>query len=269
MREYNLPSASRPIIEFVDDLSTWYLRLNRDRLNEQNPDAIKTLHDVLLMLSKIIAPFTPFISEEIWQEITKNNFKNENKSVHLEEWPEYNEKLIDSNLINKMTEVREVVSVGLKQRDQNKVGLKWPLSSATISYKKAFLDGEEELKELIKQELNVKGLKILTDSTEKIKVELDFNLTPELESEGYAREISRQVQSFRRDLGLNKQDIIELIIITKDKELTKIIDDQKEFIQDRTNSKDLSVVTTDKERFKNKIDFKIKDKRGEIVVINY
>ena len=269
MREYNLPSASRPIVEFVDDLSTWYLRLNRDRLNEQDPDAIKTLHDVLLMLSKIIAPFTPFISEEIWQEITKNNFKDKNKSVHLEEWPKYNEKLIDSNLINKMTEVREVVSVGLKQRDQNKVGLKWPLSSATISYKKAFLDGEEELKELIKQELNVKGLKILTDSTEKIKVELDFNLTPELENEGYAREISRQVQSFRKDLGLNKQDIIELKIITKDKEFAKIIEDQKEFIQDRTNSKNLSVVTTDKERFKNKIDFKIKDKRGEIVVINY
>src|SRR3989339_568710 len=246
----NYPDPAKLMDKYGADALRYYLLMSpvmlADNLNFSEKGVLESYKKLIMILTNIV------------------KFYNELK---IENIPE--KKLIDSNLINKMTEVREVVSAGLKQRDQNKVGLKWPLSTATISYKKTFLDREKELKELIKQELNVKGLKILTDSTEKIKVELDFNLTPELESEGYAREISRQVQSFRRDLGLNKQDIIELIIITKDKELTKIIDDQKEFIQDRTNSKDLSVVTTDKERFKNKIDFKIKDKRGEIVVINY
>jgi len=112
--------------------------------------------------------------------------------------------------------------------------------------------------------LNVKEIRY--SSGEDLVVELDTNLTPELESEGYAREISRKVQAFRKNLGLQKKDKIKLFIITDD-EFKEILESQKDFIRSRTNSKTLEIVTTPKETFKNKTDFKIKDKRGDIAII--
>jgi isoleucyl-tRNA synthetase len=259
MKKYNLPSATRPIAEFIDDLSTWYLRQTRERLNEKDEEALNTLHNVLENLSKLIAPFMPFTAEFIWQTLTENNFKDKNKSVHLENWPETNKKLIDKKLIDEMKIVREIVSIGLKQRDQNHVGLKWPLSNVVIHFEKL-----KEYDEILLEQLNVK--KIEWKSGKELSVNLDFNLTPELEAEGYAREVSRQVQSFRKNLGLQKKDKIELNIFI-DEDFKKVLESQINFIKERTNSKKLNLgVVTLKEKFKNKIDFKIKDKRGVIAI---
>ena len=94
-------------------------------------------------------------------------------------------------------------------------------------------------------------------------------MTIELEAEGFAREMSRQIQAFRKELGLNKENKIETFIIT-DRDFAKVLEMQKKFISDRTNSEKLEIisenVTTVKERFKNKIEFKIKDRRGTIAV---
>lgn len=259
MKAYNLPAASRPVVEFIEDLSTWYLRQTRDRLNDRDAKAIMTLREVLENLSKLIAPFMPFTAEFVWQKITGNNFKDKNKSVHLEKWPEVDKKLIDKKLLEEMKKVREIVSLGLMQRDKNHVGLKWPLSKVVI-----FSDKIRGYDEIIMEQLNVK--KIEFKSGKNLKVEIDFTLTPELEAEGYARELSRYVQAFRKKIGLQKKDKIELFIFV-DKDFENILESQKDFIEDRTNAVNLEIgVATLKEKFKNKTDFKIKDKRGTIAI---
>lgn len=259
MEEYNLPLATKPISIFIEDLSTWYLRQNRERLNQKDKDAIETLKIVFETLCKIIAPFIPFIAEEIYQDTNNYNFENKNKSVHLASWPVCNEQLIDKQLIKKMAVVREIVSLGLAQRDKHQIGLKWPLAKATIAEKRF----DKELTEIIRSQLNVK--EIAFKAGKDISIEFDTKMTPELEAEGYARELSRKVQAFRKKLGLQKKDKIELFIITDDK-FKKILEKEKVFIKKRTNSKKLEIVTTHKERFKNKIEFKIKDKRGHIII---
>lgn len=261
MKKYNLPLATRPIAMFIEDLSTWYLRQNRERLNNKDAEAINTLNEVLKTLSKLIAPFMPHIAESIWQNLNGYNFKDENKSVHLESWPEEN-KNIDKKLLEDMIKVREIVSIGLKLRDQNKVGLKWPLNKVMIYSNK--IKGFDEI---IMGQLNVKEVEFRLGRGELV-VEMDFELTPELESEGYAREVSRHVQAFRKKLGLEKKDKIELAIFI-DNEFKNILETKKQFIEERTNAKKLNLetVTTEKEIFKNKIDFRVKNKSGVIGII--
>lgn len=262
MNKYNLPGATRPIYIFVEDLSTWYLRQTRERLNEGDSSAINTLKEVLDVLSKVLAPFMPFTAEYVWQKITENNFKNRNKSVHLEKWPEA--KIVNKELLDEMKKIREIVSIGLKQRDQNHVGLKWPLGKVVVYSEK--IKGFDEI---IKEQLNVKEIEFRLGRGE-LDVEMDFKITPELEAEGYAREVSRHVQAFRKKLGLQKKDKIELMIFVED-DFKDILEKNKNFIEERTNSKTLNFesVTTGKEKFKNKTNFKIKDKEGVIGIIYY
>ena len=258
MNLYNTIKACEDFRKFIDDLSTWYVRVNRDRFNEEDKLAPLVLKEVLEKLSELIAPIIPFVSEKIYQTVY-----SEKDSVHLTNWPKFDKKKISKKIIEDMEKAREIVSLGLAERDKKKVGLKWPLASATIYSSKKF---NKEILEIISNQLNVKEL-ILKDE-EETKVEIYSQLTPELEAEGYAREISRQVQAFRKKLGLNKKDSIELIIVTN-QDFKEILERQKEFIEERTNSKRLEIlenVTTGKERFKNKSEFKIKDKKGDLFI---
>jgi isoleucyl-tRNA synthetase len=257
LENYNTIKACSEIREFVSDLSTWYVKLNRDRF-EEDETAMGVLRYVLETTSKIIAPIIPFVAEKIYQ--TLNGEKN---SVHLESYPEFKEKKKNS-ILEEMKIVREIVSLGLRERDKLQIGLKWPLAKAIIYSKEKKLS--KELGEIVKAQLNVKEIKF--ENGEEISVELDEKITPELEEEGYAREMSRQIQSYRKDLGLKKENKIEIFIVA-DKDLKKFLESQKEFILSRTNSKEMKIyenVTTDEERFKKNIEFKIKDKRGKIAI---
>ena len=150
----------------------------------------------------------------------------------------------------------------MSERDKNQIGLKWPLSEARIK-----LDGGiyTKLEEVIKSQLNIKEIKIdYVQAGEELSIKLDTKLTPELEAEGYARVISRKVQSFRKDLGLEKNQKIELQLIVED-DFKKILESKSEFIKERTNSKELFFATGE-ERFKKNIEFKVKDKKGVIGV---
>ncbi len=263
LKNYNTIKTCDEIRNFVDDLSTWYVRINRNRFNEENKVAPLVLKKVLDETSKMIAPIIPFVSEKIYQTIS-----DKKESVHLKDWPEFDKKKINHELMKQMQLARDIVSLSLKQRDQNKIGLKWPLQKLTV-FSKGY-DNIEKLSEVIKDEINVKEIefKINKSNQEELSVELDTNLTPELEAEGYAREISRLTQAFRKKLGLNKKDIISLkISVEGDSELLKILKSQEKFMKSRTNSKSLEVVMTLKENFKNVNDFKIKNKRGKIAVI--
>ncbi len=257
LEDYDTVKARNKIAQFVNDFSTGYIRLNRERF-ENDKDAKDTLGYVLENLSKISASIIPFVSEKIYLSLDKKN-----SSVHLQEYPKFNDEEVDSTLLKDIELIREVISKGLAERDKAQIGLKWPLQRATICGK--YLDFEEELIEILKSQLNVK--EIVIEEEEELKVVLDREITPELESEGYAREIARQVQEFRKKLGLSKKENIELYIATSD-EFKEIIRSKTDFIKLRTNSKKLEFVATlQKEKFKNTVSFNIKDKRGEIGIV--
>ncbi len=257
LEEYNTIKASSEILQFVNDVSTGYIRLNRDRF-ENDKNARITLGYLLENLSKIVAPLIPFVSEKIYQSLDKKNL-----SVHLQDYPKFKEDDVDTNLLQEITQAREIISKGLAERDKSQIGLKWPLQKAKIYGKD--VDLNDELIEILKSQLNVKEIEVEDEG--ELKVELDTKITPELEAEGYARELSRQVQEFRKKLGLNKKETIQLYI-QSESNLKELISNQIEFIKSRTNSKTINFVTTlEKENFKNEIDFSIKDKRGKIGIV--
>lgn len=263
LEEYNTIKACSVAKEYIEDLSTWYVRNSRDRFNDGDLEVRKTLRYVLEKSTRVLAPIIPFITENIFLEVGGKN------SVHLEDYPGSKKNLIKNDLEDKMFETRKIISVGLRERDKNQVSLKWPLSKATIEGVKGSLKGE--FLEIIKSELNVKSLEFKESSSEhkEISVELDMALTPELEAEGYAREVSRKVQAFRKELGLNKKDGISLALLV-DKDFGDVLKTQLDMLKERTNSKKIQIVTTEQElseeTFKNKIDFKIKNKEGEIAI---
>ena len=252
--------AIRAIEEFwLNTLSRRYIQIVRDRLAEGDINAKGVLKKVYVNIVKLCAPFIPFISEKIWQQLKERGIVSED-SVHLCDWPEEDKKSIDIQLEENFEQVFEIIESGLAERDKEKIGLKWPLAKAIVQ--SSILDSN--LGEIIERQLNVK--KVELKKGEKIEVKLDIKLTPELESEGYAREISRTVQAFRRKLGLNRDDLVNIYLIVGES-LKKILEGQKQFLEQRTNSKNLEIVTTSKETFKNKIDFRIKEEKGEIAII--
>ena len=258
LEKYNTLKACSKIKNYIDLLSTWYIRNSRERFNEEDTYAKSTLRYVLEKVLRTCAPIIPFASEKIFQDLNGNK-----KSVHLEKWPKQNSKLINIPLEKQMELVKEIVSRGLGQRDQIKIGLKWPLQKVQVASKKKLT---RELKQIIIEELNVKELIEISCNDTELNVILDPTLTPELEAEGYAREISRKVQAFRKELKLKKQDKINLFL-SSDSELNKIFENQKEIIKERTNSKKIEIIGQIPKTIKQRVDFKIKDKRGEIALM--
>ncbi len=229
--EYNTIKACFEIRVFVEDLSTWYIRLNRDRFNDKDLSAVKILKFVLDRLSKICSPIIPFVSEKMYQSVYGTD-----ESVHLSSWPEFENYSLE--LLDDMKIVRDVVSSGLKSRDQKQIGLKWPLSCAKVRCSNNI---SNEMIEIIKQELNVKKVEF---SVGDFSVELDYNITKELEIEGFAREISRKIQAGRKTCGLIKTDKIDLYI---SKDFGKSIESLFDFIIERVGAKNISLV----DNFKN------------------
>ena len=208
LKKYDMIDSCNKIKLFIEELSTWYVRRNRDRFNDGDKEAKTTLKYVLDNLSKVIAPIIPFSAEMIYMSLGNKG------SVHLEKWPEFDEKLIDNTLEEEMKKTREIVSVALRERDIIRVPLKQPLSKATLyGY-----DVSDEYKKIILEELNVKQIEFKSGDT---KIELDIKITPELEAEGFAREILRSIQAARKKANLVKEDMIELQIVFehKNKEL--------------------------------------------------
>lgn len=207
MEAYELNRATRAFGPFVDNLSNWYIRRSRKRFWKSEDDgdkeqAYQTLYEVLKKLSLLMAPFTPFLSEEIYRNLTGE------ESVHLAEYPVTDETLIDEKLNEEMTRARLVVALGLKFRADAKFKVRQPLQ-----YVAGFSIGEE-LQEMVKEELNVKEYRVKKDL--EATVELDKNITPELKLEMEAREIIRAIQEGRKKAGFNVEDRISLGYTGKD-----------------------------------------------------
>jgi isoleucyl-tRNA synthetase len=239
MESYHLAEASRPIMVFIDELSTWYLRRSRDRFKGVDEGdkqaALATMHEVLLTLSKVMAPFTPFIAERIYLEISDKQYEIDRdsarkESVHLEAWPVVDEKMIDEKVLADMAVARKVVEMGLALRAEAGVKVRQPLSQLAINNEQLTI----ELKQIIADELNVKEVvsaKELTHDGWKIKedggviVMLNVELTDELKKEGLLREVVRTVNQMRKDAGLTVQDTITLIYKTEDAVLKSVFTD--------------------------------------------
>ncbi|MEI7890798.1 MAG: isoleucine--tRNA ligase [bacterium] len=202
MEKYELHRSSRAFSKFIDDMSNWYVRRSRKRFWKSQNDADKkqayaTLHHVLVNLSKMMAPFAPFMSEEIYRNLTGK------ESVHLADLPTGEHQHIDESLNDEMKMAREVITEGLQLRSQAKIKVRQPL--AKISIKNEFQD---ELIEIIKDELNIKVV-VMNDSQSE-NVILDTELSAELIKEGIAREIVRSVQELRKQAGYEVENRIKL-----------------------------------------------------------
>jgi len=209
LENYNTIKAGRPIKDFIDDLSTWYLRRSRDRFKgikeKDKQSALATIRFVLLELSKLMAPFTPFIAEWVYLKVKDADGK---ESAHLEEWPKYSSH--KQEILNDMEEVRKIVSFGLEARSRAGIKVRQPLSSLKIKNKG--LKTQYDLLQLIKDEVNVK--EVLFDGDIENEVELDTMLNEELKEEGAAREFIRALQNSRKEAGLTPRDFINLDIET-------------------------------------------------------
>jgi isoleucyl-tRNA synthetase len=215
MDDFNMASSSREIEEFVKDLSQWYIRRSRDRFKEGDGDAIGTLHFVLLNLSKLLAPYVPFVSEEIYLNISSNLGIPESKtSVHLEDYPKFKEEQIDKKLLEEMGIVREICSNGLKARESARLSLRQPLNKAYIGMK------EEYIQDIVKEELNLKEVEYSKDPVKRkgyvtvgendLYVSLDTKLTEELKREGVINDFLRKYRNFRKKKGFRMGDVINI-----------------------------------------------------------
>jgi len=296
LNEYKATETSRAISAFVDELSNWYVRLNRERfwgkgLEGTKLAAFETLYTVLLTLSKLLAPFIPFLTETMYQNLAVKNLPDAPESVHLCDYPVADMSLVDKELEAGMDEVMTVVTLGRACRNAASLKVRQPLSRCLV--KGEALSGEIE--ELIKSELNVKKVEFVTDATEfttyllkpqmrtlgkkygkllgkigqqlavmdgnevvgafekgetvKFEIDgtmvelekddvltsltqkpgfvaesdaaytvvLDTNLTDELISEGFVREVISKVQTMRKEAGFEVTDRISLTWRTTDK----------------------------------------------------
>ncbi len=212
MDAYNTIKAGRAIRDFIEELSTWYVRRSRDRFktsdslkSEATSDkqfVIATLHEVLLILTKLLAPFTPFIAEKIYQELEKTT-TTKSISVHLEMWPVVNQSLFNSDLIEQMRQAKKVVEMGLASRAAAGIRVRQPLQTLTVFNQTL----TTEIKDIVADELNVKEI-VDKEGEGDIRVELDTKITDTLKKEGLVREIIRAINQMRKDQGLTIHDKI-------------------------------------------------------------
>ena len=212
MEAYNIPAALSSVLEFIDDMSNWFVRRSRRRFWKSEDDqdkleAYSTLYYVLIYLAKIMAPFTPFLAEELYQKMTGAGVVNSEipESVHLLDWPEAG--VIDEAVLTQMAKTREIITAGLAERmkkteSEAQIKVRQPLAKLVYAGEKL----DDFYEQIIMEEVNVKSV----EHGETLA--LDKTLTPELLEEGKIRELIRFVQAARKKAGLNVDDRIKLMV---------------------------------------------------------
>ena len=261
LNNYNLQDATKPILPFLDDASNWYVRRSRRRFwksedDSDKNDAYRTLHYVLVRLSYMLAPFTPFLAEELYHNLT-----GDNESIHLKDWLPAGE--IDNSMLRDMNALRTAVNDGLSKRASEGIKVRQPLASAklinTISQDTS-AEVAQFLIDIAKDELNVKSVEIVTDSefeSAQPSVVYDLTITPELKREGLMREIVRHVQSARKQAGLQIDDRIVLSISSDDSEISQAVDAFADVIKAETLAVELNSVVNESEKYDVKIEGKL------------
>ena len=245
--DYNLQDATKPILPFLDDASNWYVRRSRRRFwksedDGDKNDAYRTLHYVLVRLSYILAPFTPFLAEELYHNLT-----GDDESIHLKDWLPAG--AVNEQVLADMSRTRELINNGLSLRmkqDEHQASIKVRQPLQFAAYAGAKL--AEYYEQIMAEELNVKEIRWIenldeylagydvTEGTIKPEnwIEISKQLTPELKREGLMREVIRHVQSARKKVGLQVDDRIMLQLTTNDEQLHQAIDEHAEVIATET-----------------------------------
>ena len=242
MDTYNIPDALSPILPFLDDASNWYVRRSRRRFwksedDGDKNDAYRTLHYVLVRLSCILAPFTPFLAEELYHNLT-----GDDESIHLKDWLAAGE--INRAILRDMNALRAAVNDGLSKRAAEGIKVRQPLASAKLVSTISENTSDEVrrfLVDIARDELNVKSVEITTgseleaaESSAQPSVVYDFVITPELKREGLVREVIRHVQSARKKADLQVDDRIMLQLTTDNEQLRQAINEHAEVIAAET-----------------------------------
>jgi len=236
MEANDIPNALKPILPFIDDASNWYVRRSRRRFWKGDDDqdkqyAYQTLHYVLVQLAHILAPFTPFLADELFKNLTGG------ESVHLRDWP--NPGRVHELTLDTMDYVREVINEGLSQRATAGIKVRQPLQKLTIKGAPRFFDDiNDDYITILKEELNVKTVVGSTHDSQH-EVLIQTKITPELKREGMARELIRNVQSARKNAELQVDDRILLSLSSSDDELRRAIVEYKDIIIAETLAKSL------------------------------
>ena len=235
---------TRAIRDFVADLSQWYVRRSRDRFKgddvKDKDQALATTYFVLRTLAKVLAPFTPFLAEDLYSRLNPFAALNEDQiveSVHLEDWPVAS--LVDDDLLKKMTVVRDLVTKGLEARMKAKINVRQPLQELKIKSGETGLDKDARLIDLIKDEVNVKYVSF--DNPLSLDVALDLAITPELREEGEVRELVRMIQDIRKENGLTINDRV-VLKVESDKKGQELVHKFKEDLIKTTGLKSITFV---------------------------
>jgi isoleucyl-tRNA synthetase len=263
---YDIPGATALLPEFLGELSKWYIRRSRDRFKKGDSEAMQTLYYVLVEYIKTIAPFTPFISESIYQNLVKNwiNFDGQPESVHLCDYPHADVKYMEkySSNMKQMESVMAIASMGQTLRVENHAKVRQPLAKIEVSIDREA--GKEKqltkwMMEIIKEELNVKevveigiraehqtgeGFVSAEDLRTRAKITLDLNLSKELKQEGLFREFTRNVQALRKKLGLKYGEQASMHIFTDSKEIKEMIEKMEKNIKLDINASELNFSVT-------------------------
>lgn len=208
LEEYKIFEASRELQAFTDELSNWYIRRSRERYwqSEETSDKINayvTLYTCLVTLIKLAAPFTPFITEEIYSNLVVNLDKSAPKSVHLTDYPEYDPSFINLDMEDQMEELLKIIVMGRSMRSTSNIKNRQPLSKLYITsdkkLDKAYLD-------LLKDELNIKEIMYIDDPT----MFIDYNLKPQLRTLG--KKYGKHVPAIREHLqNADGSKVMELV----------------------------------------------------------
>jgi isoleucyl-tRNA synthetase len=230
--DYNVTDATRPIQEFVDELSNWYVRLTRDRFWEEDPAAFATLYEVLTTVSKLLAPAMPFVSDELYR-----NLEGNASSVHLAEWPTFDAALIDQKLLREMNVAQRLVNLGRSAREAVNINIRQPLARANfVTPNRAESDAVANLADIILLELNVKGTETLADAGGFINYSL--NPIPKFLGRKFGKEFPRVQKALREgdaaDVRRYAETLLkgETLTLTLDGDVFEMTGEEVEVIRD-------------------------------------
>lgn len=259
MDEYQIPTATRGLPKFLEDLSKWYIRRSRGRFADGEIKAFETLYYVLVEYIKLLAPFAPFITEAIYENLVKTQLNGVEESIHLASYPKEDTKFLEVNasLLLEMETVRELVTLGQAARVESGIKVRQPLGMIeVISDKKE--DNKKEIEpwmaELLKEELNVKEVKdvskfsgtkgwaVQKNTGGNLQVALDTNITKELEREGLLRELSRMIQSARKKKGFMLGDTVSVKISTESKRIKEVLQIMEKELKEAVSANKIEVV---------------------------
>jgi isoleucyl-tRNA synthetase len=256
LEHYEPTEAGRKIETFVDELSNWYVRRSRRRFWKSENDADKlsaynTLYQCLVTLAKLMAPFTPFLAEELYQNLVLTAFPDAPQSVHLADFPVADESQIDQQLSADIQLAMRVASLGRAARSQASIKVRQPLAEVVVRVNSMReKEGLERVKSQVLDELNVKDLKLIADMDTLDKgsysitsegnywVAVPTRPSPELEAEGMAREVVHRLQTMRRSAGFEIADHI-VVYYQGDDYVRKVMTEFADYIKQETLAEQL------------------------------